>query len=169
MGSCNPLNRNHVINKRTYNAKVLSEMSQVEDVFGDEDCAELSSKIAFEKIYTDGFRTQKIISEEKCLQEGFDNGFQSGLCVGRMLGIVFCNFRSTVNKLGDSGRLLSGLDHMFLVTLPLLIAKQDIMRDELFIEIRNNLLTYVHSIPNCDELVGVIDKYFPADSSRQVE
>ena len=135
-----------------------------DDVFEDEDCNHLASKVTFDKRYTDGYRTHKIIKEEKYLQEGFDNGFEVGMRLGQLLGQLLCCLRSKMNAVEGAEHMLPSLDQLFCEKLPTIIANPNTPPHELAYNIRTAVLLYINSNPNYpskDELLSIINMYFP--------
>lgn len=87
---------------------------------GDErDMQEANMRKMTDKLNKDGFRIGKAQEEEKQMQIGFDEGFDRGLCLGKVCGDIYAKVVYATQNEGQGNKLhISKLETLLMDTIP---------------------------------------------------
>jgi hypothetical protein len=107
----------------------------------DDDC-DLIVNNEKERMYNNGYRTNKVIQEEKFVQIGFDKGFEKGMEIGRKLGSLSATLRMDIvnseKMLTESEKLmlLNKMNKIFMIDIP-----KYLQEDNAYMQANNILLS----------------------------
>lgn len=99
-------------------------MEEIEALEGDTAAKEINDH-SFYNIYKEGYRTNKVIEEEKQLQFGFDTGFCEGMEVGMALGRLSADLLTQIADKDESDSKAKTINKFFTEEINEIILKKD--------------------------------------------